>query len=133
MIKLRLIILMIVVLFSYSLSWSKENDELVLFTGQRIETDTTVAIVPIDIIRQANIKLTERLVYKDIIDIQNIQIQMYKTTDSLSRSRIVDLTNTNTKLLNENVDIKKDNNKYKIISGIEATIIIGLLIGLIIN
>lgn len=124
---------MIVVLFSCLLSWSEANDELVLFTGQRIETDTTVAVVPIDIIRQANIKLTERLVYKDIIDIQNIQIQMYKTTDSLSRSRIVDLTNINTKLLNENVDIKKDNNKYKIISGVEAAIIIGLLISLISN
>lgn len=124
---------MIVVLFSYSLSWSEENDSVVPFTGKIIETDTTVAVVPIDIIRQANIKLTERLVYKDIIDIQNIQIQMYKTTDSLSRSRIVDLTNTNTKLLNENVDIKKDNNKYKIISGVEATIIIGLIISLISN
>lgn len=84
-------------LFSCFLSWSKETDNSITSTGKIIGNDTTVVVLPIDVIREANIKLTERLILKDlnmykdeeIKNYQNLVDEQTKTINNLRNDKLV--------------------------------------------
>lgn len=79
---------MIVLLLNCFTSLLQANDEIVPSTGKLIQTDTVAAIVPINIIRKANIKLNERLILKNIVYNQNLEIDNLKELNSLNDSTI---------------------------------------------
>lgn len=126
----------IVVLLSCLLSWSRENNDSIPFTGKLIKndtTETTVVVLPIDIIREANIKLNERLIFKEMIEVKDKQLDTYKYIDSLSQNTIDNLIIKNNNLLIENNKIKKNINKCKDIIYAESLLIIILTITCLCN
>lgn len=66
----------------------KANDEIVPSTGELVQTDTVAVIVPINIIRKANIKLNERFILKDIVYNQKLEINNLKQLNNLNDSTI---------------------------------------------
>ena len=115
-------------------SYAQTNDNH-LSTGQIKESDTTIVAVPIKYIRNANIKLIERLYLLEINKQQDTLINM-KDSYINEQKRIitdfqkrVDEANKINQAVKQELDKQKIKNKV-ITYGASATII-GLIIGLI--
>lgn len=81
-------LLMIVLLLNCFTSLLKANNIDDLSTGEIIQNDTVAVTVPINIIRKANIKLNERLILKEIVYNQNLEINEFKQLNILNDSTI---------------------------------------------
>jgi len=88
------------------------------FTGERTKADTTYVMVDIDAIRNANIKLTERLNLLELVKLQETQLNNYKSlidykdnTIEYYKSNLHNTIDANIKL---NKDINKEINKKNI-------------------
>lgn len=119
---------MIVVVLSCFTNWLKANEVMPSFTGDSIQTVTTV---PIDIIRKANIKLNERLILKEIVMNQEEQINYYKTLDSIQNNKITELYGIINNKSEEIEKIKKDNNKLSKVIIIESISIVITMLALL--
>lgn len=105
-------------------------------TGNVIKADTNV-VIPISYIRNANVKLTERLYLLEINKQQDSIILSYN--DYINNQNIIinDFQNrlANTDRLNKEMekDIKKYKNTMTIIGCAAGAALIGLIVGLIIK
>lgn len=86
-------------------------------TGDLIRADTTVVTVPIDLIRDANAKMIERLYLLDIVNQQDSIINAKDKYITIQKNLIVDKQN----LINKE---KKKANKYKTTSIISIGVLI---------
>lgn len=109
------------------------------FTGKIEKTDTAVVIVPINIIKQANIKLTERVYLKHKLYNQELLINQYKNLNNINDSIIYkyknDLINANNININLNkqiVEERRRNNKLTKISIYGLSISIITIVGILI-
>lgn len=109
------------------------------FTGKIEKTDTAVVIVPINIIKQANIKLTERVYLKHKLYNQELLINQYKNLNIINDSIIYkyknDLINANNININLNkqiVEERRRNNKLTKISIYGLSISIITIVGILI-
>ncbi len=118
-------------------SLQAQNDNNYPSTGEYLKADTTIAIIPIKLIKQANVKLIER---KYLIKINNEQDSIIKLKDKyiIEQNSIivnfqnrVHLVNDLNKSINETLNKEKKRNK--IITYSAGGIIAGLVIGLIIK
>lgn len=126
--KLRLIILTILLLLNCFSSWSEETDSIVPFTGKIQETETAKVTLPIDIIRNANIKLNERLVLIDILKYKDTQLKYYKEVNDIQNNNI---DNMNKQLDDKEKELQKyktNNLIFKTIVAVELGVIITLLV-----
>lgn len=120
---------MIVLLFNclLSLVWANESD--IPFTGKIQETDTTVVTVPIAIIKEANIKLHERIILKDIVmNLEDKVVYYQKLTDNQTKE-INQLRTDLFKMENSRDDAVDKANTFRIIAYSEAIALV--LLGLI--
>ena len=104
-------------------------------TGSLLRTDTTVATVPIYLIKQANAKMIERLYLIEInnqqdsiIDMKDKYISEQQSIITNFQKRITDINKLN-ESIKKNLDKQKKRNK--IITYGAGGIIFGLIIGLI--
>lgn len=127
---------MILILFNCLCSWSEESKDSHFFTGKGIQTDTSktsVVVLPIDIIREANVKLNERIILKELVSNQSLQIHHYKELDSMARLRNEYLLNEIDTLIDDKEKLNKSKNIYKAISIAEAIALISIILGCICN
>ena len=103
----RLGILMIVVLLSYFTSLLRANDEIVPFTGECSKADTTEVTIPISIVKELNVKLTERLDLITLTKYQAIQIENYKKLTEINNSTIEYYRDNLIKVLDINTSLNK--------------------------
>ena len=105
------------------------------FTGNLLKADTTVAVIPIELIRQANVKMVERLYLIKINNEQDSIIDMKDKYINEQQKVIVDFQKRidDTNKLNKKIqtDLEKQKIKSKIIGYSAGAIIVGLIIGLI--
>lgn len=104
-------------------------------TGDLLKADTTVAVIPIELIRQANVKMVERLYLikinneqDSIIDMKNKYINEQQKVIVDFQKRIDDTNKLNKKI---QTDLEKQKVKNKIIGYSAGAIIVGLIIGII--
>lgn len=106
-------------------------------TGCCIRADTTVAVIPIYLIKQANAKMIERRYLIDINKYKDSIIIMKDKYIKEQQNIIVDFQNKIGIANNLNYNIKntldKQRRKNKIIGYSAGGIIIGLIVGLIIK
>lgn len=130
---------MIVLLLNSFMNLLPANEIDNSFTGKIEKTDTTVVIVPINIIKQANIKLTERVYLKHKLYHQELLINQYKNLNIINDSIIYkyknDLINANNININLNkqiVEERRRNNKLTKISICGLSISIITIVGILI-
>lgn len=130
---------MIVLLLNSFMNLLPANEIDNSFTGKIEKTDTTVVIVPINIIKQANIKLTERVYLKHKVYHQELLINQYKNLNNINDSIIYkyknDLINANNININLNkqiVEERRRNNKLTKISICGLSISIITIVGILI-
>lgn len=106
-------------------------------TGELIKADTTVTIIPIYLIKQANIKMIERLYLieinnqKDsIINMKDKYINEQKKIITDFQKRVNDSNKLNQAIKN---DLEKQSKYNKIITYCAGGTILGLLVSLIIK
>ena len=122
-------------LLSSSINLLGQTNDSIPSTGDYTKADTTVAIVPIYLIKQANAKMIERLYLIEINNQQDSIIDMKDKYISEQQSIITNfqkrITDVNT--LNESIkkDLDKQKKRNKIITYGAGGIIFGLIIGLI--
>lgn len=127
--------LMIVLLLSSSNHLLGQTNIDYPSTGEWTQTDTTSIAVPINLIKQANVKMIERFYLIEINKQQDSIIIMKDDYINEQHKVIIDFQKRieTTNQLNE--DIKKDLDRQKrnnkIIGGVVGSAVIGLLIGLI--
>lgn len=122
---------MIVVVLNCFLNLCKANDADDPFTGDSIRTDTTGIKVPISIIKEANVKLHERLILKDIVMNLEEKERHYRT--------IIDMQDNKINSLSEEIDnynniINRLNNYNKTLGnviGFETAILLVTIVCLI--
>lgn len=106
-------------------------------TGSLLKADTTVATVPIYLIKQANAKMIERLYLAEINTQQDSIIFMKDNYIREQQKIIYDFQQrvATANKINKNIakDLDKQKKRNKIISFGGSGIIIGLLIGLIVK
>ena len=127
--------LMIVMLLSSSMNLLGQTNDSIPSTGDYTKADTTVATVPIYLIKQANAKMIERLYLIEInnqqdsiIDMKDKYISEQQTIITNFQKRITDVNKLN-ESIKKNLDKQKKRNK--IITYGAGGIIFGLIIGLI--
>lgn len=123
---------MILILLSCFINCLWANNVSDTSTGLMTRTDTAKATVPIYVIKQANIKLNERLYLLEIVDYQNQELEYYKTInceyDSLlnEANKVISTYHDASVRLDKEVQKEKNKNKYLtygIIGAITASII----------
>lgn len=104
-------------------------------TGKETQNDTTKVYIPIYWIKQANIKLTERLYLKDLIVKQDSVISLKDKYIKEQKSIIADfqikvneVNKINLNLNKDNVKLTKRKNTWKQVAIIGGVILGGILI-----
>ena len=127
--------LMIVMLLSSSMNLLGQTNDSIPSTGDYTKADTSVATVPIYLIKQANAKMIERLY---LIEINNQQDSIIDMKDKYINEQQSIITNfqkriTDVNKLNESIkkDLDKQKKRNKIITYGAGGVIFGLIIGLI--
>ena len=127
--------LMIVMLLSSSMNLLGQTNNSIPSTGDYTKADTTVATIPIYLIKQANAKMIERLY---LIEINNQQDSIIDMKDKYINEQQSIITNfhkriTDVNKLNESIkkDLDKQKKRNKIIIYGAGGVIFGLIIGLI--
>lgn len=122
-------------LLSSSMNLLGQTNDNIPSTGDYTKADTTVAIVPIYLIKQANAKMIERLYLIEInnqqdsiIDMKDKYISEQQSIITNFQKRITDINKLN-ESIKKNLDKQKKRNK--IITYGAGGIIFGLIIGLI--
>ena len=122
-------------LLSSSINLLGQTNDSIPSTGDYTKADTTVAIVPIYLIKQANAKMIERLYLIEInnqqdsiIDMKDKYISEQQSIITNFQKRITDINKLN-ESIKKNLDKQKKRNK--IITYGAGGIIFGLIIGLI--
>lgn len=129
--------LMIVLLLSSSNHLLGQTNIDYPSTGKWTQTDTTHVAVPINLIKQANAKMIERLYLIEINNQQDSIIIMKNNYINEQHKVIIDFqkrietTNQLNKDIKKDLDRQKRNNK--IIGGVVGSAVIGLIIGIIIK
>ena len=122
-------------LLSSSMNLLGQTNDSIPSTGDYTKADTTVATVPIYLIKQANAKMIERLYLIEINNQQNSIIDMKDKYISEQQSIITNFQKriTDVNKLNESIkkDLDKQKKRNKIITYGAGGIIFGLIIGLI--
>lgn len=126
---------MILLLSSLS-SYAQTNDNYPS-TGNLLKADTTIVTIPIKYIRNANIKLIERLYLLEINKQQDTLINMKDSYINEQKRIITDFQKRvdEANKINQAVkqDLDKQKTKNKVITYGAGITIIGLIIGLICN
>lgn len=122
-------------LLSSSMNLLGQTNDSIPSTGDYTKADTTVATIPIYLIKQANTKMIERLYLIEINNQQDSIIDMKDKYISEQQSIITNFQKRITDINKLNESIKKDLDKQKkrnkiIIYG-AGGVIFGLIIGLI--
>lgn len=122
-------------LLSSSMNLLGQTNDSISSTGDYTKADTTVATIPIYLIKQANVKMIERLYLIEINNQQDSIIDMKDKYINEQQSIITNFQKRITDVNKFNESIKKDLNKQKkrnkiIIYG-AGGVIFGLIIGLI--
>lgn len=103
--------------------------------GDWLKADTIVAVVPINLIKQANAKMIERLYLLEVVNQQDTIINMKDKYINEQQRIITDFQKrvNDTNKLNETIkkDLDKQKKRNKIITYGAGSIILGLIIGLI--
>ena len=122
-------------LLSSSMNLLGQTNDSIPSTGDYTKTDTTVATIPIYLIKQANAKMIERLY---LIEINNQQDSIIDMKDKYINEQQSIITNfqkriTDVNKLNESIkkDLDKQKKRNKIIIYGAGGVIFGLIIGLI--
>ena len=122
-------------LLSSSMNLLGQTNDSILSTGDYTKADTTVATIPIYLIKQANAKMIERLYLIEInnqqdsiIDMKDKYISEQQSIITNFQKRITDINKLN-ESIKKNLDKQKKRNK--IITYGAGGIIFGLIIGLI--
>lgn len=127
--------LMIVLLLSSSKSLLGQTNDSITSTGDWLKADTIVTVVPINLIKQANAKMIERLYLLEVVNQQDTIINMKDKYINEQQRIITDFQKrvNNTNKLNETIkkDLDKQKKRNKIITYGAGSIILGLIIGLI--
>ena len=122
-------------LLSSSMNLLGQTNDSIPSTGDYTKADTTVAIVPIYLIKQANAKMIERLYLIEINNQQDSIIDMKDKYISEQQSIITNFQKriTDVNKLNESIkkDLDKQKKRNKIITYGAGGVIFGLIIGLI--
>lgn len=129
--------LVIVMLLNNLQSLVLANDNVIPSTGDLIQTDTAVAVIPIYLIKQANVKMIERLYLLEINKQQDSIIQLkdkYINEQQLIidnfQNKIIKANDLNNNIKNE---LDKEKTKTKIFGGIAGASILAIIISLFIN
>lgn len=129
--------LMIVLLLNSSKSLLGQINDSITSTGNWSKADTTVAVVPINLIKQANAKMIERLYLLEVVNQQDTIINMKDKYINEQQRIITDFQKrvNDTNKLNETIkkDLDKQKKRNKIITYGAGGVIIGLVIGLIVK
>lgn len=122
-------------LLSSSMNLLGQTNDSIPSTGDYTKADTSVATVPIYLIKQANAKMIERLY---LIEINNQQDSIIDMKDKYINEQQSIITNfqkriTDVNKLNESIkkDLDKQKKRNKIITYGAGGVIFGLIIGLI--
>lgn len=122
-------------LLSSSMNLLGQTNDSISSTGDYTKADTTVATIPIYLIKQANVKMIERLY---LIEINNQQDSIIDMKDKYINEQQSIITNfqkriTDVNKLNESIkkDLNKQKKRNKIIIYGAGGVIFGLIIGLI--
>ena len=122
-------------LLSSSMNLLGQTNDSIPSTGDYTKADTTVATIPIYLIKQANAKMIERLY---LIEINNQQDSIIDMKDKYINEQQSIITNfqkriTDVNKLNESInkDLDKQKKRNKIIIYGAGGVIFGLIIGLI--
>ena len=122
-------------LLSSSMNLLGQTNDSIPSTGDYTKADTTVATVPIYLIKQANAKMIERLYLIEINNQQDSIIDMKDKYISEQQSIITNFQKriTDVNKLNESIkkDLDKQKKRNKIVTYGAGGIIFGLIIGLI--
>lgn len=129
--------LMIAMLLNNLQSLVLANDNVIPSTGDLIQTDTAVAAIPIYLIKQANVKMIERLYLLEINKQQDSIIQLKDKYINEQQLIIDDFQNKIIKAndLNNNIknELDKEKTKTKIFGGIAGASVLAIIISLFIN
>lgn len=129
--------LMIVLLLSSSKNLLGQINNNIPSTGNWLKADTTVAIVSVNLIKQANAKMIERLYLLEVVNQQDTIINMKDRYINEQQHIITDFQKrvADTNKLNESIkkDLEKQKRKNKIIGYGAGGVILGLIIGLIVK
>lgn len=116
---------------------AQQNNTNVPLRGSECSSDTTVAVVPINLLKKANVKMIERNYLININKEQDSIIIMKDKYINEQQKVIADfqMRVNNTNKLNESIklDLERQKRKNKIISYGAGGVIFGLLIGLIVK
>lgn len=127
--------LMIVMLLNSSMNLLGQTNDSIPSTGDYTKADTTIATIPIYLIKQANAKMIERLYLIEINNQQDSIIDMKDKYISEQQSIITNFQKriTDVNKLNESIkkDLDKQKKRNKIITYGAGGVIFGLIIGLI--
>lgn len=122
-------------LLSSSMNLLGQTNDSISSTGNYTKADTTVATIPIYLIKQANAKMIERFY---LIEINNQQDSIIDMKDKYINEQQSIITNfqkriTDVNKLNESIkkDLDKQKKRNKIIIYGASGVIFGLIIGLI--
>ena len=122
-------------LLSSSMNLLGQTNDNIPSTGDYTKADTTVATIPIYLIKQANAKMIERLYLIEINNQQDSIIDMKDKYISEQQSIITNFQKriTDVNKLNESInkDLDKQKKRNKIITYGAGGVIFGLIIGLI--
>lgn len=122
-------------LLSSSMNLLGQTNDSISSTGDYTKADTTVATIPIYLIKQANAKMIERLYLIEINNQQDSIIDMKDKYISEQQSIITNFQKriTDVNKLNEFIkkDLDKQKKRNKIIIYGAGGVIFGLIIGLI--
>lgn len=122
-------------LLSSSMNLLGQTNDSISSTGDYTKADTTVATIPIYLIKQANAKMIERLYLIEINNQQDSIIDMKDKYISEQQSIITNFQKriTDVNKLNEYIkkDLDKQKKRNKIITYAAGGAIFGLIIGLI--
>ena len=122
-------------LLSSSMNLLGQTNDSIPSTGDYTKADTTVATIPIYLIKQANAKMIERLYLIEINNQQDSIIEMKDKYISEQQSIITNFQKriTDVNKLNESIkkNLDKQKKRNKIITYGAGGIIFGLIIGLI--
>ena len=127
--------LMIILLLSSSKNLLGQTNDSIPSTGNWSEADTIITVVPINLIKQANAKMIERLYLLEVVNQQDTIIDMKDKYINEQQRIITDFQKrvNNTNKLNKTIkaDLEKQKRKNKIIGYGAGGVILGLIIGLI--
>ena len=116
---------------------AQQNNTNVPLRGSECSSDTAVIVVPINLLKKANVKMIERNYLININKEQDSIIIMKDKYINEQQKVIADfqMRVNNTNKLNESIklDLERQKRKNKIISYCAGGVIFGLLIGLIVK